>query len=148
MSSTLQFYLSLLGLNVNAPIFKPQFNLQTSSNKTSSNKTSSNKTSNKTSSNKTSSNKTSNDTSSNKTSSNDTSSNKTSSNKTSSNKTSCNDTSCYFPCSLSSLGLNINAPIFRPQFNLQAFNNEMKTDIIFNNLEQDFIKNNEWLFSV
>ena len=57
------------------------------------------------------------------------------------------------PFNVSILGLNTNAKEFKPQFPnktslKKTFCTIIDEEVLFDNLEQDFIKNNEWLFLV
>lgn len=54
------------------------------------------------------------------------------------------------PVNISLLGLNPNAKKFKPQIKTSLKNilKNVDEEIFFDNLEQDFIKNNEWLFLV
>lgn len=57
------------------------------------------------------------------------------------------------PLNVSVLGLNPNAKEFKPQFSIKTSSNKtnysnIDEEVLFDNLEQDFIKNNQWLFLV
>jgi hypothetical protein len=65
--------------------------------------------------------------------------------------------SSILPFNVSLLGLNTKAKEFKPQFNSPILTTPPPTpppmsykdeNVFFDNLEQDFVKNNEWLFFV
>jgi hypothetical protein len=63
--------------------------------------------------------------------------------------------SSILPFNVSLLGLNTNAKEFKPQFNSQILTTPppqtppiQDENFFFDNLEKDFVKNNEWLFFV